>query len=175
MPTSDIGESLVGAYLRHVVGCDVVVYNSFFADRQGEVDVVGLKQGEPRIVWLCEVTTHIGGMLIVRNRQDASEQVITDKLDRLRHFAQTTFPGDQYRYEWWSPRVPLGKLTDRMQVFEEAWQADGRDLRFIINETYTERIRQLVESAKSNSSTTNEPAYRMLQVLTRLRGGDLTL
>ena len=27
-----------------------------------------------------------------------------------------------------------------------------------------------IESARSNSSTTNEPAYRLLQILTRLRG-----
>ena len=175
MSTSDIGESLVGAYLRHVVGCDVVVYNSFFADRQGEVDVVGLKQGQPRTVWLCEVTTHIGGMLIVRRGKNASKQVIADKLERLLHFAHTTFPGDQYRYEWWSPYVPVGQLTETMQAVEEAAQGEGRDLRFIINETYTERVRELVKSAESNSSTTNEPAYRMLQVLTRLRGGKLTL
>jgi hypothetical protein len=27
----DIGESLVGAYFRHVVGCEVVTYNNYFA------------------------------------------------------------------------------------------------------------------------------------------------
>jgi hypothetical protein len=63
--TGDIGESLVGAYMRHVEQCSIVIYNSFFADQQGEVDVVAVKPGkpdEPSTVYLCEVTTHIDGM-----------------------------------------------------------------------------------------------------------------
>jgi hypothetical protein len=167
----DIGESLVGAYLRHVVACDVVVYNSFFSDRQGEIDVVGLKEGQPRTVWLCEATTHTGGMLIVRKGKNATEEVIRDKLERLRHFAETTFPDEAHVYEWWSPRVSVGRLTQAMTQMEQAWGAQNRKLHFVINEIYTERIRELAQSAAHNSSTTNEPAYRMLQVLNCLRGG----
>lgn len=58
MSTVDVGESLVGAYMRYVERCSIVIYNSFFADRQGEVDVVAVKPGnpgEPRVVYLCEV------------------------------------------------------------------------------------------------------------------------
>jgi hypothetical protein len=168
----DIGESLVGAYLRHIGGCQVVVFNSFFADRQGEVDVIGIQLGNPRTVWLCEVTTHIGGMLIIRKGKNATEEVIRDKLGRLRTFAEMTFPGDRYRYEWWSPRVSKGALTSSLGRLEREYAAAGDDLRFVINEDYTERIRALAQHASKNSSTTNEPAYRLLQVLSRLRGGD---
>ncbi len=171
----DIGESLVGAYLRHVVGCDVVTYNSFFADRQGEVDVVGIENGEPRTIWLCEVTTHIGGMLITSRGDRPQEVILREKLERLHAFAEATFPGDSYRYEWWSPRVAVGKLTDVLREIEQEWEVAGRDLRFVMNETYTERIRELAGDAAKNSSTTNEPAYRMLQVLTRLRGSKFEL
>lgn len=171
----DIGESLVGAYLRHVVGCNVLTYNSFFADRQGEVDVVGIENGERRTIWLCEVTTHIGGMLITLRGDRPREVILREKLERLRAFAEATFPGDAYRYEWWSPRVAVGQLTNVMGEIEAEWDAAGRDLRFVINEAYTERIRELVANAAKNSSTTNEPAYRMLQVLTRLRGGKFEL
>ncbi len=171
----DIGESLVGAYLRHVVGCDVVTYNSFFADRQGEVDVVGIENGEPRTIWLCEVTAHIGGMLITSRGDRPQEVILREKLERLHAFAEATFPGDSYRYEWWSPRVAVGKLTDVLREIEQEWEVAGRDLRFVMNETYTERIRELAGDAAKNSSTTNEPAYRMLQVLTRLRGSKFEL
>lgn len=171
----DIGESFVGAYLRHVVGCDVVTYNSFFADRQGEVDVVGIENGEPRTIWLCEVTTHIGGMLITSRGDRPQDVILREKLERLHAFAEATFPGDSYRYEWWSPRVAVGKLTDVMREIEQEWEVAGRDLRFVMNETYTERIRELAGNAAKNPSTTNEPAYRMLQVLTRLRGSKFEL
>ena len=171
MAAVDIGESLVGAYLRHVGECDVVIYNSFFADRQGEVDVVGVKQGNPRRVWLCEVTTHIGGMQIVRKGRNETERVIVEKLDRLHAFAETTFPDDEYRFEWWSPRVSTGRLADALTAVVADWTALGRSLRFVINDEYTKRIRDLADHAAKNSSTTNEPAYRLLQVLARLRGG----
>jgi hypothetical protein len=171
----DIGESLVGAYLRHIVGCEVVTYNSFFADRQGEVDVVGIKTGRPRAIRLCEVTTHIGGMLITSRGQRGQEVVIREKLQRLQAFAEATFPGDGHLYEWWSPRVAVGKLTGVMEEIEAEWDAAGRNIRFVVNEGYTERIRELAANAAMNSSTTNEPAYRMLQVLTRLRGGSFEL
>lgn len=167
----DIGESLVGAYLRHIVGCEVVTYNSFFADRQGEVDVVGIQTGTPRTIWLCEVTTHIQGMLITGRGERGQEVVLRQKLDRLHAFAEATFPGDEYHYEWWSPWVAVGKLTKVIAEIEAEWEAAGRDLQFVMNEEYTERIRALAAHAKKNSSTTNEPAYRMLQVLACLRGG----
>ena len=169
----DVGESLVGAYLRHVAECDVVTYNTYFADRQGEVDVVGIKNGSPRTVWLCEVTTHIGGMQIVRKGKNATSEVILSKLDRLHAFANTTFPDEHHHFQWWSPRVAVGALTAAMTAIENDWVGLGRELRFIINEEYTDCIRELMAHAATNSSTTNEPAYRLLQVLTRLRGGPL--
>jgi hypothetical protein len=175
MPGLDMGESLVGAYLRHIRRCDVVVYNSFFADRQGEVDVVGLHQQDPRVVWLCEVTTHIDGMLLTGAGRAKEEEIIRRKLGRLHDFAEITFPDENHCFEWWSPRVAVGRLTQIMDAVAAEWQAAGRQLSFIVNERYTQAMRELVHHARTNSSTTNEPAYRLLQVLGRLRGGDFQI
>ena len=66
--------------------------------------------------------------------------------------------------------VAEGKLTDSFATLEE-WAAEqGMDLAFVINRDYTEKIGELIEHARKNSSATSEPAYRMLQVLTHLRG-----
>ena len=52
----DIGENLVGSYLRYVEGCEFVVYNTQYTGVQGEIDVVGMKlSGDRREVWFCEV------------------------------------------------------------------------------------------------------------------------
>lgn len=172
MTTSDLGESLVGAYMRHVEQCSIVLYNSFFADQQGEVDVVALKrQGpeKPRLVYLCEVTTHIEGM--ARN----TVKRVPAKLGRLREFAELTFPEEEHRFQWWSPYVNEGAITAGFEHLRADWAADGRALEFIINTEYTRRIAQLVKHASGNTSTTNEPAYRMLQMLTHLRGEKPTL
>jgi hypothetical protein len=164
MSTMDLGESLVGAYMRHIERCSIVLYNSFFAGQQGEVDVIAVRPGQPRVVYMCEVTTHICGM--------ASKTALNvpSKLKRLLDFAEQTFPDEQYRFQWWSPYVSEGATTKAFAQLTAVWAKQGRSLEFIVNDEYTRRVSQLVEHASKNSSTTNEPAYRMLQILTRLRG-----
>ncbi len=167
MSRSDIGESLVGAYMRYVEGCPIVLYNSFLTNQQGEVDVVAVKPahpGTPRVVHLCEVTTHIGGF----NTRTVLR--VDDKLARLREFAQATFPDEQHRFQWWSPVVAKGTTTTRFEELCHVWADEGRSLEFVINEEYTRRIDALVQHARCNPSATSEPAYRMLQILTALRG-----
>lgn len=171
----DIGESIVGAYMRYIRECEVIVYNTFLRDRQGEIDVVALKTGTPREVWLCEVTTHIGGMLYVDGEgRDGTISKLRDKLRRAREFASVTFPGDTLHFEIWSPRVAKGKLTTSFGTLRKEAAELEMDLDFIINEDYTEKMRELVEHARRNPSATSEPAYRMLQVLTHLRGARLS-
>lgn len=167
----DIGESIAGAYMRYIRECEVVVYNTFLRDQQGEIDVVALKTGSPREVWLCEVTTHIGGMLYVGSEGgDGTISKLRDKLSRARAFAEVAFPGDHLHFEIWSPRVAKGKLTDAFDALKAEANSQGIDLGFVVNEDYTEKIRELADHAGKNPSATSEPAYRMLQVLTHLRG-----
>jgi hypothetical protein len=167
MSNMDIGESLVGAYMRYVEGCPIVLYNSFLTDQQGEVDVVAVKPGHAgaaRAVYLCEVTTHIGGL------NTKTKLKIRDKLARVREFAELTFPDDDYRFQWWSPVVNKGLTTVMFDELRDEWAGEDRSLEFVINEEYTRRIGELVEHARKNPSATAEDAYRMLQMLTRLKG-----
>ncbi len=165
---ADIAESLVGSYLRYVVGCEVVVYNTHTPDVQGEIDVIGLKHGDPRTVWLCEVITHIRGILYGPT-YEATTTKIREKIGRARDFAKATFPGDVHRYEIWSPIVPKGAIA-KFDELASALTSEELDVEFVVNQRYTERIQELVTHAKSSSKATSEPAYRLLQILTRLRG-----
>lgn len=171
----DIGESIVGAYMRYIRNCEVVVYNTFLRDRQGEIDVVALKTGPPREVWMCEVTTHIGGMLYPAAGTDGTVAKLRAKLLRAQEFAAATFPEDPIHFEIWSPRVAKGKLTTAFAELEAEANTNGVDLDFVINEDYTAKLRALAQHAQVNMSATSEPAYRMLQVLTHLRGGEFEL
>ena len=167
MSTSDIGESLVGVYMRYSEGHPIVLYNSFLADQQGEVDVVAVKPDHPgstREVFVCEVTTHIQGF------NTRTSLRLRDKLARLREFAAVTFPDEQHRYQWWSPVVAKGATTTMFDELCGECGGEGLSREFAINEEYTRRIGELVDYARQNPSATSEPAYRMLQILTRLRG-----
>lgn len=110
------------AYMRYIEGCPIVFYNSFLADQQGEVDVVAVKPaqpGQPRVVYLCEVTTHIGGF------NTKTTLRVDDKLARLREFANTTFPDEAHRFQWWSPVVANGATTTRFDGLCAAWTQEG--------------------------------------------------
>ncbi|MBS1895438.1 MAG: hypothetical protein JST59_29410 [Actinobacteria bacterium] len=99
----EIGERIVGAYMRYIRECEVVVYNTFLRDQQGEIDVVALRTGPPREAWLWEVTTNIGGMLYPADGgADGTIAKLRAKLSRPREFAQVTFPDDPpHRGQTW--------------------------------------------------------------------------
>jgi hypothetical protein len=165
----DIGENLVGSYLRYVGQCDFVLFNSFLPLIQGEIDVIGLRLTQPRQVWFCEVTTHILGMQY-GPKKESTVQKLRDKLDRAGDFAQAMFPNDAHRYEIWSPVVSKGWLTDAMAVMEQEFNDASLDVHFVINEEYAKRIQALIDVARKDTRATSEPAYRLLQVLTRVKG-----
>src|SRR5438874_1394839 len=64
---TEMGEYLVGAYLKIVLGCGVVDYNARppggGLSGLGELDVIGF-DFTGRKVYLCEVTTHLDGLQI---------------------------------------------------------------------------------------------------------------
>ena len=70
MIKTDIGEYAVGAYLKIIKKCDFVDYNvrSPGGGLEGlnELDVVGL-DFKNKTAYLCEVTTHIRGVLYKDN------------------------------------------------------------------------------------------------------------
>lgn len=65
----------------------------------------------------------------------------------------------------WSPKVSK-KLAAMLLELE---QERGPGLRVVMNERYTNRIQQLEEKARQKSSATDEPAFRMLQIMSRLK------
>jgi hypothetical protein len=62
-------------------------------------------------------------------------------------------------------------MTDVLQEVEGVLKEDGIEVEFVINELYTQRIQELINHAKRHRHATSEQAYRMLQILTTLRGG----
>jgi hypothetical protein len=163
----DIGESLVAAYLRHVRGCDVILTNVHLSGIQGELDVVGLLRGDPQKVWLCEVTTHTRGMNNPARRPAA--QRVTEKIDRAVAFAADVFPSAEAHFEVWSPLVRPG-LVRRLRDVADSFKARDVELTIVANEEYTSRLQTLVDEARATTATTGDDAFRLLQILTRVKG-----
>jgi len=71
-------------------------------------------------------------------------------------------------YMFWSPVVLKGKLTEAFNKNEEF-----NELKFVINEKYTECINELREKAKELSNDTGNTAFRLLQIIEHLKNKQL--
>ncbi|WP_302082235.1 hypothetical protein [Salinibaculum rarum] len=176
------GELLVGAYLKLVEECELVTYNQRSASHgdQIEVDVIGMSPGTENEVFVCEVSTHLGGLNYSRRVEserwadygsyqsslatlerkfDADDAYVTDIFESAEH----------YRFQLWSP-VVRGKLVDGLNELVGEFDAKtDRELELIINEAYTERIDELRQKASESTKQHGELGFRLLQILEHLR------
>jgi len=160
---TEMGEYAVGAYLKIVNGCDFIDYN---VRRPGgglagldELDVIGLNF-KKKVAYLCEVTTHIRGLLYIDNATTVRR--IKQKYEKQRKYAEdylSDFPLRHFMF--WSPVVPQGYITDQLQ------QIGGLEL--VINQEYSTRIDELRQRAKKMENDTGNPFFRVLQILEHLR------
>lgn len=157
---TEMGEYVVGAYLEKVEGCELISYNVRLkgGGKKGlnEIDVIGINF-KKKSVYLCEVTTHMKGLLYKSTKETVKR--IGRKYKWMKEFSE------QFRLErkylFWSPYVPKGKITEGLASF------DG--LECIINDEYTKRIGKLKGRARKDVSPTNNPFYRAIQILENLR------
>jgi hypothetical protein len=164
----DIGEDLVGAYLAKVGGCSVVQFNVRTQVRQAEIDVVGLTLKGDRVthVWLCEVSTHTGGL---RGYGGDAAGKIRTKLDSVRAYADDLYPGVPRRIEVWSPRVQPAMLAR----LDDAWGRDAEDVQLVVNDVYADRVRELADLAGRETALNDSPSFRLLQILMALPSSPL--
>ncbi len=160
---ADIGEFIVGAYLKVIKECDFVDYNVRPAggglEGLNELDVVGL-DFKNKIAYLCEVTTHIRGLLYKDNKTTVGR--IKKKYGIQKTYANKNLSDFPNRYfMFWSPVVPRGYITS------ELGKIDGLEL--VINEKYAQCIEGLKEKAKELTNDVGNPFFRTLQILEHLR------
>ncbi|MBA7677210.1 hypothetical protein ES703_85461 [subsurface metagenome] len=163
MNAQNEGEYLVGAYLQLKEGCDFVTYNvrppGGGLKGLNELDVVGLNF-KSKTAYLCEVTTHIRGLLY-KNNQETVDRV------RRKHKRQEDYAREYLKnfenkiFQFWSPVVPVGYLTKHL--------AQIPDLELIINGEYKARVDRLLKLAKKCTHNACNPVFRVLQILAHLR------
>ena len=160
---TDIGEFLVGAHLQLIEECDVVDYNvrppGGGLEGLSELDVVGFSF-KTTTAFLCEVTTHIRGLLYKNNQETVDR--IKRKHHRQQHYAKKYLGSfNTIRYQFWSPVVPKGYLTEHLAKIET--------LELIINGEYKKRVLDLKTLAAKETHDARNPVFRVLQILEHLR------
>jgi hypothetical protein len=156
---TEMGEYVVGAFLKQVLGCDFVDYNvrppGGGLEGLAEIDVVGLKFSD-RTAYLCEVTTHLDGLQY--GTYETTIRRVNEKFKRQQTYAQKHLSHfKNIHFMFWSPIVREGALTRALA------RIDG--LQLIINGAYTRCIRELKGRAKQTTRDTGNPFFRVLQLL----------
>ena len=107
----NIGEILVGDYLKVILGCDFVEFNLYTPDVQGEIDVVGIN-ARNREIYICEVATHlVTGLKYVNPKDKTPDNVdrFIRKFTKNINYANVYFPNYKKRFMLWSPIVKIQK------------------------------------------------------------------
>jgi len=160
---TDIGEYFVGAYLQLKLDCDVIDYNvrppGGGLEGLEEMDVIGIDLKSHR-AYLCEVTTHIRGLLYVDNRTTVER--IKKKHERQKRYGAKYLENFQCQYMFWSPVVPVGYITEGLSHLP--------DLELVINGEYKRRIEELRVLARETTHDARNPVFRVLQILEHMRG-----
>ncbi len=160
---TEVGEFIVGAYLKLEFDCDVVDYNvrppGGGLRGLDELDVVGL-DFQNDIAYLCEVTTHIRGLLYGSNQETVKR--IKKKHRRQRNYAKKYLSNfKHHRFMFWSPYVPRGYLTESLTKINT--------LELIINGDYKKAIEKLRARAGKETQDSGNPFFRTLQILENLK------
>lgn len=166
------GELLVGAYLRIVAECSLVMYNqhSPIEGDQLEVDVIGVSSSEKRKqeVFVCEVSTHLGGLRYGSHHESLNR--LRKKFNRdKKHITELFESADSYKFQLWSPVVRAGLEKRLPELDTEFEEREDMELEMVINEEYSERISELRDEASSTRKQHGELGFRILQVLEHLQ------
>ena len=162
MPT-EMGEYLVGAYLKLVKVCDFVDYNVRPSGGKmaglDEFDVIGIHIAS-KTAYMCEVMTHLRGLLYGGGNQGTLNRV-KEKYRKQQEYARSHLSTFRCEFMFWSPNVPKGILTDGFA------EIDG--LQFVINAEYKRVVQDLRVKARNEQQDTGNPVFRVLQILGALR------
>jgi hypothetical protein len=171
----EVGEELVGAWLRLVAECDFVQYNVPLRGKQGEIDVIGLHLPS-QTAYICEVATHTGGLQYNKNSQPNNVNKITRKFQDDVNYAREYLPNFDHRFMLWSPivRYPTldtvkhSQFRDLIEISNNLQVSHQAKIEMIINEIYLMHVDELRFKATEETAASEYPVFRLLQILHRL-------
>jgi hypothetical protein len=174
----EIGEELVGAWLRVIAECDFVQYNVPLRDKQGEIDVIGLNLAS-ETAYICEVATHLGGLQYVNVKDNRPDNVnrLTVKFQSDVEYARRYLHDFHHQFMLWSPIVihprsesaKYNQFEDLRSIRWNLWDSHQAHVQMVVNELYLARLRELREAAGKETAASEYPVFRLLQIFEQLQ------
>lgn len=187
MIQTQIGELIVGAYLRVINDCELVSYNQRLkeAGRQMEVDVLRVESTDgEQTVYACEVVTHIRGSLYSGSPDEEGwwnkygNESYQHSFERIFHKVEEDYElvtevfddAEGYKLQFWSPYVSEGYLTEGLEEMKQQFKSDyDEQIDLVINDRYAKRVKKLRDRASETKKSYDEPAFRFFQILEHMR------
>ena len=155
----EVGEEIVGTWLRYCAKCDFVDYNVSVRDGQGEIDVVGIKLAGKR-AYVCEVATHTSGL----GYKDV-ESTLVGKFERAITYATKYLAGFKITYMFWSPLVRAGAQTRAVnEACKAVTEKRNVEISLITNADYYLKLSELRAEAARESASSPHAVFRLLQI-----------
>jgi len=173
----NIGETLVGDYLKVILGCDFVEFNLYTPDVQGEIDVVGIN-AKKREIYICEVATHlVTGLRYVNAKEKTSDNMerFVKKFAKNINYANKYFLGYKKRFMLWSPIVKdqrtgakFNQTDDIAKIKAEMLKGFKVDIEVISNQDYKDCMQKLRDYARRETKELKSPVLRLFQIEEKL-------
>jgi hypothetical protein len=170
----NIGEELVGDYLRHIKKCEFIEKNLYTEDVQGEIDVVGIDL-KSQTVYVCEVAIHlITGLQYTLGSKPNNENKLVEKFSKAIDYAKKFFPvssGYKHHFMLWSPIVKDSSEKAKNNQFNAVKTAQAiiqskynEGIELVINEDFLLRLQELRQYAITTTKEIKSPVVRLYQI-----------
>ena len=174
----NIGERLVGDYLKAIKNCDFVEYNLHTKNVQGEIDVIGINANKKEL-YVCEVAVHLEtGLQYVNPSTKTPDNVnrFLKKFEKNKQYAENNFEGYQIAYMIWSPIVKTSKsgsknnqANDILEIIKQLKEKLDIDVKIICNNDYKSCIDELRDWSKNQTQELKSPVMRLFQIEEKLK------
>ena len=170
---NNIGEELVGQYLKHIKKCDFISYNVSTPDTQGEIDVIGICIGKSeKRIYICEVAIHLEtGLQYTKNKRPDNIERLKKKFSKDIEYAQKYFQGYEITAMLWSPIVKKSKVGSVYNQMDSVLEAQKYlklkykiEIELVINESFEKYFSELKEIALNLSEEAKSPVIRLMQI-----------
>ncbi len=170
----NIGEELVGEYLKIAKGCDFVEYNLYTPDIQGEIDVVGIDLSGK--VYICEVAIHLTtGLMYGTGGQPDNVGRFLKKFGKNIAYAEEYFKDHEKHFMLWSPIVKNqregakhNQLKDVLEIKDLIKKNYGYNLELIINHEFQSCFNALKDYARKETKELKSSVLRLMQIEEKL-------
>lgn len=167
----NVGEQLVGDYLRVKENCDFIDYNVYTKDIQGEIDVIGINNKSKR-VFICEVAVHLlTGLQYTKNKRPDTGTRFISKFSKNIEYANKYFKGYTKEFMLWSPivkdskgKIEYNQTAHLKSVVDEVKRKYGVNINLMINKKFHAAISVLKSHAAKTSQELKSPVLRLFQI-----------